>query len=330
MNNHAVPGLGIAIARHGRIVYDESFGVADRQTGERLTPAHRFRIASISKPITSVAIFTLIERGLLKLDDPVFGRDGVLGHDVGRLPAGARLGAITIEHLLTHSSGGWPNDASDPMFRQPRLDHAGLIDWTLANQPLAHQPGTVFAYSNFGYCLLGRVIEKRTRRPYEAFVRDAVLKPAGVDDMEIAGNTLAERRPLEVRYHGQGSEDPYGLNVRRMDSHGGWLARPAALARFASHVDGFGHASLLRPETIRTMTTASAVNPGYARGWSVNPRHNWWHTGSLPGTATIMVRSSSRLCWAALTNARRKQTALSRDLDALVWTMVRKVGRWRA
>jgi CubicO group peptidase (beta-lactamase class C family) len=330
MRSYDVPGLGVAIARHGVLVYDEAFGVADREAGERLTPAHRFRIASVSKPITSVAMFTLIEQGRPRLDDRVFGHGGILGNDFGSLPAGSWIDQITVEHLLTHTSGGWSNDGNDPMFQQPQLDHRSLIARTLANRPLANQPGTAYAYSNFGYCVLGRVIEKVAGRAYETFVLEAVLARAGVSGMEIAGNTLADRRPREVRYYGQGGENPYTMNVRRMDAHGGWLARPAALAVFASHVDGFSRSSILKPTTIRTMTTASAVNSGYAKGWQVNPINNWWHSGSLPGTISIMVRTHSQFCWAALINTRRPNSPIGLDLDNLVWKMARKVASWNA
>src|SRR5262249_10283451 len=159
--------------------YEEAFGFADLDARTALSPAHRFRIASISKPITSVAIFKLIEQGKLALADRVFGSSGDLQNDYGPVPPGARIGDITIEHLLTHTAGGWPNDETDPMGKQHALDHAGLIAWTLKTRPLDHPPGAVFAYSNFGYCLLGRVIEKVTGRAYAAFVEAAVLSQAG-------------------------------------------------------------------------------------------------------------------------------------------------------
>ena len=328
MRTYDVPGLGVAIVRQGTLVYNDAFGFADKEAGASLTVAHRFRVASVSKPITSVAIFTLIEQGALALHDRVFGRGGILGDDFGDLSAGNQIEQITVEHLLTHTAGGWANDGSDPMFRQPDLDHAALIAWTLKNQPLTSQPGTTYAYSNFGYCVLGRVIEKVSRRPYARYVQEAVLSRAGITDMEIAGNALADRRSDEVRYYGQGGEDPYGMNVSRMDAHGGWLARPAALAVWASHVDGFSAHSLLRPDSIRTMTTASTANAHYAKGWLVNRFNNWWHNGSLPGTITIMVRTHSRFCWAALINTRRPRSAIGLDLDNLIWAMARKVGSW--
>ena len=150
----------------------------------------------------------------------------------------------------------------------------------------------------------------------------------GIIGMEIAGNSLADRRPQEVRYYGQGNENPYNMNVRRMDSHGGWLARPASLAMFTSHVDGFSPSSILLPATIQEMTAASSANAGYAKGWQVNQFNNWWHNGSLPGTISIMVRTHSQFCWAALINTRRPNSDIGLDLDKLVWTMARKVGSW--
>ena len=324
-----VPGLGIAFAQDGRVLHEDAFGMADPIERTALTPAHRFRIASITKPITSVAIFTLIEAGRLSLGDKVLGANGILGDDYGPLPAASHLGEITIEHLLTHTSGGWPNDASDPMFRQPpSVDQPTLIAVTLKTRPLVNPPGNTFAYSNFGYCLLGRVIEKATRQRYATFVQAAVLARVGAADMEIAGNTLANRKSLEVRYQARGKDDPYALNVHRMDSHGGWIASPAAVARFASALGGT--ASILRRESLDAMTTPSGANPRYAKGWRISPSGNWWHTGHLAGSCGLLVRSHAGLCWIALLNTRHRGDGLDKDLDRLMWTMVGEVPRWRA
>ena len=105
---YKVPGLSVAIARHGQFVFRKGFGFADVASSERVTPDHLFRIASVSKPITSVAIFSLVEKGRLKLDDRVFGRGAVLGNDFGD-SCPERVQKITLEHLLTHTCGGWQN-----------------------------------------------------------------------------------------------------------------------------------------------------------------------------------------------------------------------------
>ena len=328
MEKYAVPGLSIAVGHGGAIIYQDAFGLADREKKEAVTPRHLFRIASVSKTITSVAIFSLIESGRISLTDTVFGPNAVTGTDYGKPPYHPGVDQITIEHLLTHTGGGWSNRANDPMFSNLSMNHAQLISWTLRNRPLDHPPGQNFAYSNFGFCVLGRVIETITRQPYADYARDAVLKRCGVTDMTIAGNTLALRQPSEVKYYSP-SGNPYSMNVTRMDSHGGWIATPTDLVQFFMHVDGFpAPPNILKPQTIEAMTTGSSANTGYAKGWEVNRAHNWWHNGFFSGTSTIAVRTHSGFCWAAFTNT-RANSAMDSDLDRLNWNMVRQVKAWQ-
>lgn len=325
-----IPGLSVAFSKHGRIVYREAFGLADVEGGEAATPSHLFRIASVTKPMTSTAIYTLIERGKVRLDDKVFAPGGWLRSYCGNNPS-AWLQEITVHHLLTHTSGGWPNDATDPMFRDPSISQHELISWVLANRPLANSPGTQWAYSNFGYCLLGRVIEKASGLPYAEFVTQRVLRPSDVTDMRIGGNTRADRANGEVVYYDVPDRLPYGMNVARMDSHGGWIASATDLVKFVMHVDGFNDTeSLLMPRTIQTMTSTVTASAGsrYASGWAVNSLPNWWHIGSLPGTTAIVVRTASGLCWAALANARSPGS--DRAIDVMMWNLAKAVPAWRA
>ena len=331
MGQFQVPGLSVAIACQGRLVYEAGFGVADTATQEKVTPQHLFRIASMTKPITSAAIYTLVEQGKLRLADRVFGRSGILAERYGNI-AGPHLGEVTVHHLLTHTGGGWENDDADPMFFQLQLNHEALIDWVLRTHPLKHAPGEHYAYSNFGYCVLGRVIEQITGESYPAYVQRAIFAPCGIAGPHaprLAGNTLAERAPGEVIYYAQEPMSPYSMNVRRMDSHGGWLATTGDLVRFATHVDGFTTTpNLLRPETIQQMTKGTSANSGYASGWCVNQAHNLWHNGTLPGVNGILVRTASGLCWAALINTR--STAVGGALDQLIWKMAKAVPSWAA
>ena len=147
--------------------------------------------------------------------------------------------------------------------------------------------------------------------------------------MQIAGNRLADRGPNEVVYYGQNGSDPYGFNIRRMDSHGGWIATPSDLVRFAMHVDGFSKTpNILEKKTIKVMTTPSKAFAHYAKGWFVNNEPNWWHGGTLPGTTTIMVRTNSGLCWAAFTNTH--VAGMDEALDRLMWKMAQAVPAWKA
>lgn len=322
---YQVPGIAIAVARGKDVLYDEAFGLADTFTGERLAPSHRFRIASISKPITSTAVFTLIEQGRLRLDDRVFGPGGILGDRFGTIAAPSPLAAVTLRHLLTHTAGGWPNDSTDPMFARTGLDHAALIAWTLANRSLGNPPGTAFAYSNFGYCLIGRMIEAVTGQAYADYVQAAVLKPAGALDMRIAGNGLTARQPREVRYHKGAKDDPYALNVARMDSHGGWIASASSIARFAAGLE-----AVLKPASIAEELAPSSDRGRYAKGWRVNPGGNAWHSGHLAGTTARMFRARNGLAWVALLNTRHRGDDLDGDLDRTLWTMMRTVPAWKA
>ncbi|WP_158912045.1 serine hydrolase [Granulicella sp. L56] len=333
-----VPATSIAISRNGQFAYDETVGMADPQHVLQAQQSSLFRIASATKPITSVTIFSLIEQGKLNLTDKVFGPSGILDIKYGKPPYKPYITDITVDHLLTHTSGGWPNDNTDPMMHNDGWDHIKLITETIANVPLTYPPGTHWAYSNFGYCILGRVIEQVTGQPYEGYVQTNILAPCGITTMQIAKNSERERAPNEVVYVGQYSEDPYKLNVTRMDSHGGWIASSTDLVQFLNHVAGApGIPALLKPATIKMMTTpAPAYPPGdarYARGWMVrnNGAGNWWHNGSLPGTTSIMVRTPTGFCWAALCNTRSQPSdEIDTAIDQMMWNMVRTVPSWNA
>jgi len=212
------------------------------------------------------------------------------------------------------------------MFERPSISQRALIELTLRGIPLKYAPGEHFGYSNFGYCILGRVLEKVSGLSYPEIVQQNVLARCGVTAMQIGGNTLAQRARGEVVYYG---ENPYNMNVARMDSHGGWIATPSDLVQFALRVDGFDNPpDILRPDTLKTMATPSTAGPGYACGWAVNKAHNYWHNGSLPGVTTILVRTSSGLCWAAFTNTRTN--GIDPAIDQLMWKMVKAVPAWRA
>jgi CubicO group peptidase (beta-lactamase class C family) len=328
---YGVPGLSVAFAKDDRLIYSDSFGLADPESGAPVTRASRFRIASISKPITAVAIYLLVEQGQVKLGDTVFGPAGILGSLDAKKPLGPFIEEITVEHLLTHTAGGWSNNEHDPMFKRTRLDHRSLISWTLDTMPLEHRPGLNYAYSNFGYCVLGRVIEKASGQSYSANILESIAKPCGITSWSIAGNSLAARQKNEVRYVSNDDGNPYRLPVSRMDSHGGWISSADDLLRFAVRVNGMGSRKDILPNrSIESMTTPCAANPKYAKGWAVNESHNWWHMGSLPGTTTILVRTSGGFCWTALTNTRRPGTEMAQDLDRLMWDIQHKVRKWPA
>jgi CubicO group peptidase (beta-lactamase class C family) len=331
LNKHDVLGLSVAISVDDQLVYAEGFGYANKATKEDVTPQHLFRIASISKSLTSVTIMRLFEEGVIRLSDRVFGPEGILRTDYGTPPYNQYVEDVTVDYLLTHTAGGWGNDSHDPAFQHLKMDRHDLIAWGIRERPLEHSPGMHFEYSNFGYLILGRVIEKLTSQPYETAVQQYVLKRCGIRNMIIAGNTPADRLSNEAVYyapHLRLHGNPYNLNIHRLDAAGGWVATPTDLVKFMVSVDGLQiEPDILQPETIRLMTTPSALNSGYAKGWDVEREHVFGHFGGLPGTVSE-IRRHDRYCWAVLANTSNREAA--RDLGYVAPNMLHKVRAWLA
>src|SRR5260370_8264259 len=210
LEKHELPGAALAAAKDGRVVYSRGFGYADRDKKEPVEPTSLFRIASVSKPFTAAAILQLVEHGKLNLDDKVFAVLR-LGEPTG-VKFDERWKKVTVLHLL-HHTGGWNRDRKgglDRMFIRPRIvkelkiespaDAHAIIRY-MVREPLDFEPGTEYHYSNFGYCLLGRVIEKVSGKSYEEYVQKHVLEPLGITTMRL-GHTLAkERAKGEVVYY---------------------------------------------------------------------------------------------------------------------------------
>ena len=327
MRKFAVPGLAFAVTKDDRLVFAQGYGWA-RRGKMPASPKTLFRLASISKPITSVATMKLMEQGKVRLSDRVFGPQAIFRSKFGNKNFTSRQKKITVKHLLEHTEGGWGNKNNDPMFKWPSVNHKRLIGLTMDTIALQRDPGIKYDYSNFGYCLLGRIIEARSRMSYAAYVKRFVLQPAGIRDMHIGANKNSQARANEAYYYGQG-DNPDCCNVRRMDSHGGWIASAVDLLRFAVRVNGKpGKRDILSSSSIRTMTTPPSVNKGYAKGWSVNASKNWWHGGSLPGTGTILVRTEGGYTWTILMNTRSKKNDFGKDMDRLPWNISAAVNRW--
>ena len=318
LQTHHVPALSLAFARPNQLLLAKAWGVSE-WGGDAATADSLFRIASVTKPITAVAIFKLIERDLLRLDDRVFGEGGLLDGDFGAdLPV--ELNGIRVRHLLTHTSGGWKNDWRGPTLMHPEMAQREWIEWVLRERPLRFEPGERYVYSNFGYCLLGWIIAKLTARPYADYVRETVLTPCKIGAMQLAKR---EQAAGEVRYYDGSGQDPYARNMERLEACAGWLATPTDLVRFATRFS-----DLLKPETLKTMLTPSAANPGVACGWSISERGTVWHSGGIAGSNAFVVRLPNGLHWAALTNSSGKETLGA--LNELMWKIARGVPEWDA
>ncbi len=305
MAENNVPGISLAITKDEKPVYIKGYGFADKQKRIKVTPESLFRIASISKPVTAVAIMKLVDEKKLSLDDKVFGPKGILKNKYGKKPYTKDITAISVRHLLQHVEGGWGNSRNDPMFTDPSRNFDELISFTLDSFALENKPGAHYAYSNFGYCVLGRVIEQITGQGYEEYVKKNILIPSGATTMSVGGNTLDQKKPEEVIYYGQGRENPYVYNISRMDAHGGWIASATDLVNFINHVDGNPVLKdIISPASRKLMLTPSEANHDYACGWVIDSTGLFWHNGSLPGTRTELRHYPNGYAYALLLNTR--------------------------
>ncbi|MCS7020036.1 MAG: serine hydrolase domain-containing protein [Cytophagales bacterium] len=325
-------GLSLAIAQHGRLIYAKGFGYANQEKQEAMTPQHRFRIASVSKLLTAAAVMQLVERGRVSLSDKVFGRNGILSDSMYLHAKDKRIYDIEVRHLLQHT-GGWRNIfRADPMFipleiaahmrHSPPINLDVIICFMLSQKMLA-QPGTFFDYSNFGYCLLGRIIEKISGQSYESYVQQHLLAPLGIRHMQIGRNRYEERLPNEVTYYdhpgatlrpdidGSGKQvtRPYGgTDVTLLGAAGGWIASPVELLRLVLSLDGMASVpDILSQESIRQMTCYSASNLSdttrcLEMGWRYCNEREWVRTGYFGGTHAVVCRRQDGIAWVLLCN----------------------------
>lgn len=287
--------------RDDRIIYTAAYGVTDTLRHTPTTIRTRFRIASLSKPVTMTGILLLAAHGRLSLDDRVFGEGAILGTDYGPVHRGSGKDLITVRNLLEHKSG-WENIPDDPMFSNAGATQRQIIARMLAARPLAAAPGERYSYSNFGYLVLGRVIEKVSGMPYERFIRRHLLRPCRIHRMRVGEPHGTRPRHDEPSYCLQPHEigGTYYLDIQRMDAHGGWIASATDVARLMIRIDRNPAVRDIIPDPL-----ASQFYFGFER---------WIHTGSLPGTAAVMMRIDDRLSFVLLTNRRSDDERFWDDL----------------
>jgi CubicO group peptidase (beta-lactamase class C family) len=293
MKEHRIPCGTLAVQYGGQLKLSRGYGYATRDRSRQVQPDDLFRIASVSKPITACLVRKLAQEGRLDLNAPAFeliGAQPLPGQQVD-----PRIKQITVEHLLTHQ-GGWVRGTTfDPMFRalevakeldRPAPATADDVIQYMLGQPLQFDPGMHTGkaserYSNFGYCVLGRVVEQVTGTTYMEALQSELLGPLGIQDM-LLGRTLPQFRNPREPYYADSSlarsvfvaqkEElvPWpdgGFHLEAMDSHGGLIASAPALVRLFEHY----------------------WSNGQPRGAEDLPQE-WFSVGSLDGTAALLLQ----------------------------------------
>ena len=252
-----IPGATIAIMKHGKIIMSRGYGWSDITSRQEMQPGALFRIASVSKTITAVAILKLVQEHRLSLDDKVFNILNNMYPLAGNY-VNPRLYQITVRDLLQMASGWYTEGPGsfDPMFGPWSSRAISLLGGRIPpdclpatrlmmNVPLASRPGTRFSYSNLNYCMLGLIINKVNGQKYgaagyEAYVKQNVLAPLGIQDMQLGRTQLYNRATGEVKYYGSDTSSngnidglPYGNSdiLLKNFSDGGWIASAPDLAK---------------------------------------------------------------------------------------------------
>lgn len=327
MGKWDIKGMSIAVSRNDSLLFAKGFGFADREKGVPMEANSIMRIASVSKLITATAIMKLVETGKLNLKSRVLGAQGIL-NDRGFTEAirDERIKDITVEDLLLHK-GGFTLGAGDPMFNTAEIIKAKHLDRAPTNDDLikivmgrrlGFHPGAGRRYSNFGYMLLSRVIEKVSGMSYWEYVQQNILHPIGCYGFRPATNYYDLRHPREVKYYSPDSElvEEFngsgkmvdrcygGANINGLMGAGGWVASAADLNRFVASIDGTGvRKDILRTSSIDLMTTFDKGEK-MCFGWTeTDGKGKMSRSGTLSSAHALVVKFADNECWVITMNS---------------------------
>jgi D-alanyl-D-alanine carboxypeptidase len=291
---HGALAVSVAVAKNGTLIHQTAFGVANPLTGERATPASRFRIASNSKMLTATVVLQLVQNGALDLDRPALAplatRLGVKITDPG-------VAAITLRQLLSHTSGFAEYERT--FFGGGAKSCPDAARKALTGRLLG-PPGTVYRYSNMNFCVLGLVIEQITGQPYESVVDQQVLRPLGISDMRMAGTY--DVRPGDVAH----PTTPGRNFMEVLGGAGAWLGTAADLVRIVDGLDTTRPG--WHPLSRATLAEMLAPHPGiaysngqwYGLGLRVWADGTWGHTGTVENARSMVIRRPDGLTWAVM------------------------------
>lgn len=344
MNQWGIPSVSMAISKDEKVIYDRAFGFWDLNGQDSTNPEMMYRIASVSKPVTVMAIRKLIEAGKFSKDDKVFGPSGVLSVHPSSHKfqyTDPRIDSITVDHLINHR-GGWDRDSScfpnptspypwwfggcepfvAPLHVTEDIGSTNPIkaeDYVvfMLKKGLDFSPGARYTYSNVGYGVLGEIVRAHAGVSYESYLKDSIMIPNGIYDMHLGESFMQDRRIREVQYEGNGGGNyaydnsgvivPWeygGYNVRSLGSFGGWIASPKDYLKLFALVDGFGN-------------VPDILSPGNSFGGSF---YNYGHSGALDGTRTVIYKRTDGYSWTIFMN-KRIIGAMKQTFDSTIWRL---------
>lgn len=316
MASTQAPGASVAVMREGRLVWSEGIGCADLEQEVPVTPITRFRVGSVSKPLTSVLLGLLVQEGRLDLDAPVQTY-------VPDFPK--KAWPITTRQLAGHLAGIRHYKEQEFQIR----DHYATVREGLAifeNDPLLFQPGTKFSYSSYGWNLISAVLEGAAHDRFLPMMQARVFAPAGM--AHTSPDEPEQIVPGRGRFYTRTEDTGAVVNAGYVDNSykwagGGFLSTTEDLVTFG---DAVLEGRLLKPETVRLLWTSQRTSDGketgYGMGWDVGVdpkgRQRVSHSGGAQGgTAYLLIYPEERLVMAMLVNSDDSFTGKTRELALL-------------
>lgn len=284
----------VAVTMNGEMLLAKGYGLANEELGIAATPRTKYRIGSVTKQFTSMAILILQEQGMLKVEDS-------LGTHLSDVPA--HWAGVTLHQLLTHTSGimhSWNLSGFAEIMMIP-----ATLDETLVrfhDQPLLSDPGTNFAYSGVGYLLLAKVIETVSGRSYEDFLRTEIFSPLGMDDTGAdTPDVILKDRASGYMLEGDVLKNARVIYIPIFTGGGNLYSTVKDLSKWDRALTAL---RLISPESYDAMYRPELAN--YAYGWHVsdrNGRREFRHGGRVPGfKAHILRLPDEHLCVIVLSN----------------------------
>jgi CubicO group peptidase (beta-lactamase class C family) len=260
-----VPGLSVAVAADGKLVWAEGFGWADIAAKRPITPETIFRVGSVAKPLTAAAVGLLSERGKLDLDVPV-------STYVPSFPDKGH--PITLRHLLSHSSGLRHHQGDKDLFRnhpcKTQQERLAIFE----GDPLLFEPGSKEGYSTYGFVLAGAAVEAAAGKAYTSFIQSEIFDLLGMKHTRVNPSGPILRSHATPYFPAVGEDLKGGLKLApKVDTTcvvagGGFVPTPSDLVRFGL---AMMNGRLLRPQTAKMLQTRNILSTGatgeHALGW---------------------------------------------------------------
>ncbi len=321
LSTHKIPGATLAISKNGKLVYKKPYGLANVETGEKMTNDHRMRVASVSKTFTGLAIMKLVQDGRISLDDRVFGPGTILGTTYGTKAYSDRVNKVTVRHLLQMTTGGWVVAGNrDAIDYQQNLSNDQFFDWMMDNATLTFEPGSQYYYVNTNYFVAARIVEHVSGKSFFQYMKESFLDPMGIFTAAMAKNGLGGKQANEVTYYGQGGTKGFeytNLNMERRDGDAGVVISAVDLLKFSLTIDGNpSRPDVLNAPFFSQFVQGSTPNSQFGIGIVTWNSVRYFY-GALPGTrSSYMYHTSNGMAVALIFNGNADYTSNTYDTFA--------------